>query len=86
DAPGVVAAVVGENAAFDVMVAGEPADRRFAWTAAANFDWIVDMQVRDPAAARALVDGPQYAEVTAAIAPATKDEWTARITHVMRGY
>ena len=70
DAPGVVAAVTGENAGGS----------------AANFDWILDVQVQDPAAARALVDGPRYAEATAAIASATKHEWTARITHVMRGY
>ena len=86
DAPGVAAAAVGENAAFDFMVPGEPAGKRFAWTAAANFDWIVDIQAQDPAAARALLEGPRYAEAMAAIAPATKHEWTARITHVMRGY
>ena len=70
DAPGVVSAVTGENA-------GGPA---------ANFDWILDVQLRDPLAARGLVEGAQYAAAMDAIAPATKHEWTARVTHVMRGY
>jgi hypothetical protein len=69
-APGVVSAAIGENVG----------------THAANFDWIVDVQIQDPAAARELVDGPLYAEAMALIAPATKYEWTARVTHVMRGY
>jgi len=70
DAPGVVSAVTGENA-------GGPA---------ANFDWILDVQMQDPPAARGLVEGPQYAGAMGIIAPATKYEWTARVTHVMRGY
>jgi hypothetical protein len=53
---------------------------------AADFDWILDVQVRDPAAAQALVAGPLYAEAMAVIAPATRYEWTARVTHLMRGY
>jgi hypothetical protein len=69
DDPGVVSAVTGENAGGT----------------AANFDWIVDVQLLDPAAARALVDGPEYAGAMGMIAPATKYEWTARVTHVMRG-
>ena len=70
DAPGVVSAVTGQNA-------GGPA---------ANFDWILDVQTQDPPAARGLVEGPRYAEAMGIIAPATKHEWTARVTHVMRGY
>jgi len=69
-APGVVSAAIGENVG----------------THAANFDWIVDVQMQQPADARALVDGPLYAEAMAVIAQATKYEWTARVTHVMRGY
>ena len=69
-APGVVSAAIGENVG----------------THAANFDWIVDVQIQHPAAARELVDGHLYAEAMAVIAPATKYEWTARVTHVMRGY
>mgnify|MGYP001297516380 CR=1 FL=1 len=67
--PGVVSAVIGENA-------GGPA----------NFDWILDLQLPDPAAARGLVEGPRYAEAMDIIASAIKHEWTARVTHVMRGY
>jgi hypothetical protein len=70
DAAGVVSAVTGENAGGT----------------AANFDWIVDVQLPDPAAAQALLEGPQYASAMGIIAPATKYEWTARVTHVMRGY
>ncbi|HEV2440669.1 MAG TPA: hypothetical protein VGX97_11470 [bacterium] len=70
DAPGVVSAVTGENA-------GGPA---------ANLDWILDVQIHDPAAARGLVEGPRYAGAMGIIASSTKYEWTARVTHVMRGY
>ncbi|HEV2280885.1 MAG TPA: hypothetical protein VGX75_00665 [bacterium] len=70
DAPGVVSAVRGQ-------IAGGPA---------ANVDWILDVQTQDPPAARGLVEGPRYAEAMGIIAPATKHEWTARVTHVMRGY
>ncbi len=70
-APGIVCAVAGERA-------GGPA--------AANFDWILDVQIQDVPAARGLVEGPLYADAMGAVAPATKYEWTARVTHVMRGY
>ena len=69
-APGVVSAAVGENVGAH----------------AANFDWILDIQMQDPAAARELVDGSRYAGAMAVIARATQYEWTARVTHVMRGY
>jgi len=70
EAPGVVSVVTGENSG----------------RTAANFDWMVDVQLSDPAAARTLVEGPRYADAMGIIAPATKYEWTARVTHVMRGY
>jgi len=70
DAPGVVSAVTGDNAG----------------TAASNFDWILDVQTQDPESARALLEGPRYADAMRAVAAATKYEWTARVTHVMRGY
>jgi hypothetical protein len=54
--------------------------------AAANFDWILDVQVQNREAARGLIEGPHYAGALGAIAQATKHEWTARVTHVMRGY
>ena len=68
--PGALSIAVGENVG----------------TRAAGFDWIVDAEMQDLAAARGLVGGSLYAEAMAAVAPATKYEWTARITHVMRGY
>lgn len=70
DTPGVVSAVTGENVG----------------SAAASFDWVLDVQIRDSGAARGLVEGPRYADAMRVIASATKYEWTARITHVMRGY
>jgi hypothetical protein len=70
DAPGVVSAVTGDNAG----------------SAPSNFDWILDVQTQDPGSARALLDGPRYADAMRAVAAATKHEWTARVTHVMRGY
>ncbi len=70
NAPGVDAAAVGERVGTD----------------AADFDWLVDLQCRDTAAARAVVGGGPYTDAMGVIAPATKYEWTARITHVMRGY
>ena len=94
DAPGVVSAVTGLNdmvaGSSSYMVAASGADGRADGknTAgpAANFDWILDVQIQDPAAARAFVEGPQYAAAMESIASATKHEWTARVTHLMRGY
>ena len=94
DAPGVVSAVTGLNdmvaRSSSYMVAGSGADGRTdgenAGRPAANFEWILDVQIQDPAAARGFVEGPQYAGAMGAIASATKYEWTARVTHVMRGY
>jgi hypothetical protein len=50
-----------------------------------DFDWILDVQLADEAKAKALLEGEIYSEVMAAIAPVTKYEWTARLSHVMRG-
>jgi hypothetical protein len=50
-----------------------------------DFDWIVDVQVPDEAAAKQLIESDRYRVATAAAAQVTKYEWTARITHVMRG-
>jgi hypothetical protein len=50
-----------------------------------DYDWIVDVQVADRAAAEALIEGDLYREVMSSIAPVTKYEWTARMSHVMRG-
>ena len=50
-----------------------------------DFDWILDVQLADEDAARELLAGPTYATAIESIAPATKFEWAARLTHVMRG-
>ena len=52
---------------------------------ATDFDWILDVQVPDQAAAKALFEGDLYSDVMNSIAPVTKYEWTARMTHQMRG-
>jgi hypothetical protein len=50
-----------------------------------DFDWILDVQIADAAAARGLLDGEPYDQAMRDIAAATKFEWTARLTHAMRG-
>jgi hypothetical protein len=50
-----------------------------------DYDWILDVRLPDPDAARTLIEGDTYAEVMSALMPATKYEWTARLTHQMRG-
>jgi hypothetical protein len=50
-----------------------------------DFDWILDVDVSDKKKAKALLDGDVYGNAMKAIAPATKYEWTARLSHVMRG-
>jgi hypothetical protein len=52
---------------------------------ATDFDWIMDVQVADETAAKTLIESDLYGEVMESIAPATKYEWTARLTHLMRG-
>jgi hypothetical protein len=52
---------------------------------ATDFDFIVDIHVPDKASAAALTHSAAYAEAMAAVAPVTKYEWTARLSHEMRG-
>ncbi len=52
---------------------------------ATDYDWLLDVHVRDRDAAESLVSGDNYKEAMAAVIPATQYEWTARISHVMRG-
>jgi hypothetical protein len=67
--PGVEAVTVGTNVG----------------TLTTDFDWIVDVRLADVDAAKKLTDGDAYAEVMKSLTPATKFEWTARISHVMAG-
>ena len=72
---------LGAAPGVDIAAVGEGDGR-----APSDFDWLVDLQCSDAAAAQAVVGGGPYAEAMRVIAPATKYEWTARITHGMRGY
>jgi hypothetical protein len=50
-----------------------------------DFDWILDVDLLDGKRTKAMLGGREYGEAMAAIAAATKYEWTARLSHVMRG-
>jgi hypothetical protein len=50
-----------------------------------DYDWILDVQLPDRLAAERLLSGAAYAEAMETLAGLTKFEWTARVTHVMRG-
>ena len=52
---------------------------------ATDFDWILDVDVVDEHKTKAMLDGDAYGNAMKAIAPVTKYEWTARLSHVMRG-
>jgi hypothetical protein len=54
-------------------------------SARGDFDWIVDLQLADEAAARRVLEGEAYRAAIEAVATATRHEWTSRVTHVMRG-
>jgi hypothetical protein len=69
EAPGVEAVTIGHNVGQLVS----------------DYDWIMDLQVPDRAAAERLLGSPEYARAMEAVAAATKYEWTARLSHIMRG-
>ena len=50
-----------------------------------DYDWIMDLHVADRASAERLLASEHYAHAMEPVAAATKYEWTARVTHVMRG-
>jgi hypothetical protein len=50
-----------------------------------DFDWILDVQVPDAETAKRLLESDLYADVMRTVAAATRFEWTARLSHVMRG-
>jgi len=50
-----------------------------------DFDWILDVQLPDAEAVHRLIEGELYAEAMRTVAAATKYEWTARLSHIMRG-
>jgi hypothetical protein len=69
EAPGVEAVAVGPNIGKLVS----------------DYDWIMDVQLPDRAAAERMLGGAPYARAMESVAGATKYEWTARLSHVMRG-
>jgi hypothetical protein len=69
DAPGVEAVTIGENVGQLVS----------------DYDWIMDLQVPDREAAQRLLAGAEYARTMDTVAAVTKYEWTARMSHLMRG-
>lgn len=81
-----------KEAAFEQARGLESADGVEKVTVAPNvgpmktdFDWIVDVHVAGEKKAKAMLEGNVYGNAMAAIAPVTKYEWTARLSHVMRG-
>lgn len=50
-----------------------------------DYDWILDVQLADRSAAERLLNEGEYSQAMEVVAAATKFEWTARVTHVMRG-
>lgn len=68
-APGVESLSIGENVG----------------TLKTDYDWLYDIQLADRAAADQLLASPAYADAIKTAAATTKHEWTARVTHVMRG-
>jgi hypothetical protein len=69
DGPGVEAVTIGQNVGKLVS----------------DYDWIMDVQLPDRDATEQFLRGRWYAEAMAAVAAATKYEWTARLSHLMRG-
>jgi hypothetical protein len=70
DAPGVEAVTIGEASGERLTT---------------DFDWIMDIQLRDRAATDMLLKSNLYTEVIKTVIPSTKHEWTAQLTHVMHG-
>jgi hypothetical protein len=69
DAPGIISVNTGENVG----------------PLTTDYDWIYDVQLEDVEAARSLLDSELYRGILQAIGPTTKYEWTAQLTHRMRG-
>jgi hypothetical protein len=70
-APGVESVVIGESVG--------------TFHNTTDFHWLYDVQLADGAATEAFLASDLYRDVLAVVAPLTKYEWTARLSHVMRG-
>ena len=72
---------LGAAAGVEAVAVGEDAGNREA-----NYDWILDLRFASEESSRAVLSGREYEDAMTAVAAATKDEWTARVTHVMRAF
>jgi hypothetical protein len=50
-----------------------------------DYDWIMDVQLDNAESARSLLRSEAYSALSERLADATKFQWTARLTHQMRG-
>ena len=50
-----------------------------------DYDWLYDIHLTTREAAEKFLDGDAYKKALEVVAATTKYEWTARMTHVMRG-
>lgn len=50
-----------------------------------DYDWVMDVNLEDVASARSLLESKAYVELQEGLVEVTKYEWTARLTHRMRG-
>ncbi len=69
DAPGVLQVTIGENVG----------------KLTTDYDWIMDVQLENAASAQSLINSKAYSRLSEQLAEATKFQWTARLTHRMRG-
>jgi hypothetical protein len=74
------AAALSELACVDAVLVGHNVGKLTS-----DYDWILDVQLPDRLAAERLFAAPGYAQAMEVVASATRSEWTARVTHVMRG-
>lgn len=68
-APGVELVTIGKNVG----------------TLKTDYDWLYDVQLVDRDATEKLLKSEVFANAMRAVAPVTKYEWTARLSHLMRG-
>lgn len=54
-------------------------------TLTTDYDWIVDVQLPDRDATERFTGSPAYAHAMRDLSAVTKHEWTARMSHTMRG-
>jgi hypothetical protein len=80
DAPGVVSVTTGTH------YVGTVSNRLRCHTGPGNdYDWLFDVQLVDRDATERFLKSQLYADVMRTVAQATKYNWTARLSHVMRG-